>query len=214
MRRATKHQWRIAVGLGVTLLVVAIGFAVVVNGMGSNDALPDNGVDTVLGEAADAGAVATSPAASPSPAPSSTATRSPSLTPSPTPSRDRTAPTIGEAVSQYTGIWTEYWCSSGPRRSQIQIPVADETDAVESLEVVVRYVLRRGDNQETFPLGEVRLTPSGNPVVLTIGPYPGPNAAYASTNVIDMTVNATDEAGNRSTRTFVSFMTFSECKQG
>jgi hypothetical protein len=92
--------------------------------------------------------------------------------------------------------------------------VADQTDAVESLQVVVRYVLRRGDNQASFLLGEVRLTPSGNPVVLTLGPYLGPNAAYASTNAIDMTVNATDRAGNSSTRTFVSFITLSECKQG
>lgn len=44
----------------------------------------------------------------------------------------------------------------------------------------------------------------------------GPRAAYAYAydNVIDMTVSATDPANNTATRTFISFLTFNDCKAG
>jgi hypothetical protein len=191
-------------------MVAAVGFAAASRTTQKNDPPADNGVDVVLGDATDTGAPTTSAAASASLAASPSSTPVPSTTPT----SDQTPPAIGQAVSQYSGIWTEYWCSSGPRRSQIQIPIADPTDAVESLQVVIRYVLRRGDSQETYPLGEVRLTPSGDPVTITFGPYLGPNGAYASINSVDMTVTVTDPAGNSSTRTFSNFVTLSECKQG
>ncbi len=211
MRRGTKQpRWIVIAGVGVALTVAAVGVAVTPHPRQTDEPPTDNGVDAVLGDATDTGAPTTSAAA-----PASLAT-SPSSTPapSPTPTRDQAPPAIGQAVSQYSGIWTEYWCSSGPRRSQIQIPIDDPTDAVESLQVVIRYVLRRGDNQETYPLGEVRLAPSGDPVAITFGPYLGPNGAYASINSVDMTVTVTDPAGNSSTRTFRDFVSLSECKQG
>ena len=149
------------------------------------------------------------PSPSPTPSATATATRNPPRTT--TPARDRTAPTIGTAVAEYGGIWTDFWCSAGPTRTNISIPVQDRTDSASRLNVNVRYVLHREDGG-TFDLDQVTLQSDASPFVLQFGPYPGPNPAYAYNNTIDLVVTAKDRAGNRTTRTFATFLTFNDCK--
>jgi hypothetical protein len=146
---------------------------------------------------------------SPSPSATATATRNPPRTT--TPQRDRTAPTIGKAGTEYGGIWTDFWCSAGPTRTNITIPVTDRTDSASRLRVNVRFVLHREDGG-TFDLDQVTVQSDASPFVLQFGPYPGPNPAYAYNNTIDLVVTATDRAGNKTTRTFAAFLTFNDCK--
>jgi hypothetical protein len=153
------------------------------------------------------------------PAPSTTATESTSGTSSlntTTPRaslrpRDRTTPTIGKATSEYGGIWTDFWCSAGPTTSKIVVPVQDRTDPASALKVHVRFVLHREDGG-TLELDEVTVAGDASPFTFQLGPYPGPNDAYAYNNVLDMVVTATDRSGNKSTRAFASFVTFNDCK--
>jgi hypothetical protein len=153
----------------------------------------------------------TPPAASATPSPSPTPTRTPPRATGP--QRDRTAPTIGKATSEVAGIWTDYWCSAGPTRTNISIPVQDRTDSASRLKVDLRFVLHREDGG-IFDLDQVTVQSDSSPFTLQFGPYPGPNPAYAYNNTIDLVVIATDRAGNKTTRTFAAFLTFNDCKAG
>src|SRR5262245_39987620 len=150
--------------------------------------------------------------------PSITPTPSPSASPSPmapstttTPPRDRIAPKIGTATSQYQEIWTNFWCSAGPNETVVKIAVQDATDRASALKVKVQFVLHRED-KGTFILGQNTVTSKSSPFSLQLGPYPGPNDKYTYSNTLDMVVTATDAAGNKSTHTFASFITFMDCK--
>ncbi len=210
----------VVTGLGVTLLLLAVALLAVLSTDPSDDGqLPPSAGDAqqVLGTAAAGGAppgVSSTPTAAPT---ATVTTTSPAPAPPPSsssPARDQAAPSIGDAVTENLGIWTDYWCSAGPTRSQIQIPVQDPTDATNQLQVTVHFVLRRGDTQGTVDMGTVAVSAASSPFVVDFGPYPGPDADYAYDNVIDMNVTATDPAGNSATRTFASFMTFNDCKAG
>jgi hypothetical protein len=152
-----------------------------------------------------------SPTASPTPIPTSASPTSPRTPPRTTRPRDATAPTIGTAVTEVSQIWTDFWCSAGPTRTNIQIPVRDPTDPARALKVNVRFVLHRED-KGTFDLDEVNVQSDKSPFAFQLGPYPGPNPAYTYSNVLDMVVTATDRTGNKTVRTFASFMTFMDCK--
>jgi hypothetical protein len=180
----------------------------------------DNAGDTVGNGARPVGL--TSPTPTPTPAPT---TPPPTTTPTPTAAptttaprttttqRDRTPPTIGSATTDVGGIWTDYWCSAGPTRANISVPVTDRTDSARRLNVVLRFVLHREDGG-TFDLEQVTVQSERSPFAFQFGPYPGPNPSYAYNNTIDLVVTATDRAGNKSTRTFAGFMTFNDCKAG
>jgi len=151
----------------------------------------------------------TAPSASRTPTSNGTVPRT--TRPRTTPARDRIAPTIGPAVTQYAGIWTDFWCSAGPTTSDIQVPVQDRTDPAGTLTVNLRFVLHRSDGGK-FDLDTVTVQSDSSPFAFRLGPYPGPNDAYTYDNVIDLVVTATDRAGNKTTRSFASFMTFNDCK--
>jgi hypothetical protein len=151
--------------------------------------------------------------ASPDAEPSMTQTLSPSpVAPSTTtPPRDRVAPKIGAATTQYGEIWTNFWCSAGPNQTMIKIAIQDPTDRASALTVKVRFVLHREDKR-TFNLGQKSVSSKTSPFTFQFGPYPGPSDNYTYSNVVDMVVTATDRAGNKSTHTFASFVQFMDCK--
>jgi hypothetical protein len=157
-----------------------------------------------------AGPPTTQPSTSPTPSATAPPPKNPTRT---TPPRDRTGPTIGTATTEVAGIWTDYWCSAGPTRTNVSVPVTDRTDSASRLRVTLRFVLHREDGG-TFDLEQVTVQSDASPFGLQFGPYPGPNPAYAYNNTIDLVVTATDRAGNRTTRTFATFMTFNDCKAG
>jgi hypothetical protein len=209
-----------AVALGASV-VVALGIAAIVAFVVPGTAAHSNAAaaSPTSSDSPTATAVATptesSTSASPTAEPSMTQMPSPTATPAvsttTTPPRDRVAPKIGAATSQYPEIWTNFWCSAGPNITEIKIPVQDPTDRASALAVKVRFVLHRED-AKTLLLGQTNVPSKSSPFTLQLGPYPGPSDNYTYSNVVDMVVTATDRAGNKSTRTFASFLTFMDCK--
>jgi hypothetical protein len=190
----------------VPVLGFAFGAYLAVTLPGSPD--PDGATEAFGGGPAAAAALTPSPSAPTTSAAPSTSRPTPRASFRP---RDRIAPTVGRATSEYKGIWTDFWCSAGPTISKILIPMADPTDGAGALRVHVRFVLHREDGA-TVDLDEMDVTSDTSPFTLQLGPYPGPNDAYTYDNVLDMIVTATDRAGNKASRTFASFMTFNDCK--
>jgi hypothetical protein len=193
----------------VPVLGFAFGAYLAITLPGRSD--PDGATEAFGGGPAAAAALTSSPSA-----PTTSAAPSTSRPSTPTPRasfrpRDRVAPIVGKATSEYGGIWTDFWCSAGPTISKITIPIEDRTDAARALKVHVRFVLHREDN-DTVDLDEKAVTSDTSPFTFQLGPYPGPNDAYTYDNVLDMIVTAVDRAGNTVSRTFASFMTFNDCK--
>lgn len=170
-----------------------------------------SGADPVTFTSLTSSPTASPTSGAPTTAPASVSPTSPRTPPRTTRSRDATAPTVGTAVTEVSQIWTDFWCSAGPTRTNIQIPVRDPTDPASALKMNVRFVLHREDNG-TFDLDQVNVQSDKSPFTFQLGPYPGPNPAYTYSNVLDMVVTATDRAGNKTVRTFAKFMTFMDCK--
>jgi hypothetical protein len=213
------HDRRIAAAAIGTSVVVALGIAAIVafvvpsspahSNAGATSSDAPGGVTATLTDLT----TGTSPTAEPtltqtaSPGPSP----APETTTSTTPARDRVAPKIGAAATQYSEIWTDFWCAAGPTRTQITFPVRDSTDAASALTVKVRFVLHRED-KKTVNLDQKSVSSKSSTFTFQFGPYPGPNDDYTYSNVVDLVVTATDRAGNRSTRTFASLVQFMDCK--
>jgi hypothetical protein len=205
-----------AVALG-TSVVVALGIAAIVAFVVPSTPARSNAAaaSPTASDTPTATPTELTTSASPTAEPSMTQTPSPgpspTAPPTTTPPRDRVAPKIGAATSQYAEIWTNFWCSAGPNITEIKIPVQDPTDRASALAVKVRFVLHREDKQ-TLLLGQTNVSSKSSPFMLQLGPYPGPSDNYTYSNVVDMVVTATDRAGNKSTRTFASFVQFMDCK--